>query len=52
MLPKIVKQLQGGLEIIVDGAIRTGADALKMPALGADAVMIAGLLRIAAMGAA
>ena len=50
VLPKIVRELKGELEILVDGGIRTGADVLKMLALGADAVMIGRPFSIAAMG--
>ena len=42
--------MKGKIEIIVDGGIRTGADVLKMLALGADAVMIGRPFGIAAMG--
>ncbi len=50
MLPKIAEEMKGKLEIIVNGGIRTGADVLKMLALGADAVMIGRPFSIAAMG--
>lgn len=50
VLPKIAAEMKGKLEIIVDGGIRTGADVLKMLALGADAVMIGRPFSIAAMG--
>lgn len=40
VLPEIVQAVKGKLPILVDGGIRTGADVLKMLALGADAVLI------------
>lgn len=40
VLPEIVQAVGGKLPILVDGGIRTGADVLKMLALGADAVLI------------
>lgn len=50
VLPGIAKAVNGALPIIVDGGVRTGADILKMLALGADAVMIGRPFSIAAMG--
>jgi isopentenyl diphosphate isomerase/L-lactate dehydrogenase-like FMN-dependent dehydrogenase len=50
VLPGIATEMKGKLEIIVDGGVRTGADVLKMLALGADAVMIGRPFSIAAMG--
>lgn len=50
VLPEICSELKGKIPIIADGAIRTGADVLKMIALGADAVMIGRPFSIAAMG--
>jgi isopentenyl diphosphate isomerase/L-lactate dehydrogenase-like FMN-dependent dehydrogenase len=50
VLPAIAAQVKGSLKIIVDGGIRSGADVLKMLALGADAVMIGRPLGIAALG--
>lgn len=40
VLPDIVTELKGKLKIMVDGGIRTGHDALKMIALGAESVLI------------
>lgn len=50
VLPDIAAEMKGKLGIIVDGGVRTGADVLKMLALGADAVMIGRPFSIAAMG--
>lgn len=50
VLPNIAAEMKGKLGIIVDGGVRTGADVLKMLALGADAVMIGRPFSIAAMG--
>lgn len=50
VLPDIAGKMKGKLGIIVDGGVRTGADVLKMLALGADAVMVGRPFSIAAMG--
>ncbi|MDR1395471.1 MAG: alpha-hydroxy-acid oxidizing protein [Deltaproteobacteria bacterium] len=50
VLPAIAAKLKGRLKILADGGIRTGADILKMLALGADAVMIGRPFAIAAIG--
>lgn len=50
VLPVIAKELKGKMAVLVDGGVRTGADVLKMLALGADAVMIGRPFSIAAMG--
>ncbi|ACU90064.1 alpha-hydroxy-acid oxidizing protein [Desulfomicrobium baculatum] len=50
VLPGIAGQMKGKLGIIVDGGVRTGADVLKMLALGADAIMVGRPFSIAAMG--
>ena len=39
-LPEIVRASGGRLEVLVDGAVRSGADIVKAIALGASAVMI------------
>jgi len=39
-LPLIAKELKGKITILVDGGVRSGVDALKMLALGADGVLI------------
>ncbi|NLI90514.1 MAG: alpha-hydroxy-acid oxidizing protein [Epulopiscium sp.] len=40
VLPEIAKKVKGKVKILVDGGVRSGADVLKMIALGADAVLI------------
>ncbi len=50
VLPAIVDAVYGRLTILADGGIRSGADVLKMIALGADAVMIGRPIAVAAMG--
>lgn len=50
VLPDIVKAVGGQLTIFADGGIRSGADVLKMIALGADAVMIGRPFSVAAVG--
>jgi|SRR5680860_7230 len=50
VLSKIAAAVGGRIPVIVDGGIRTGADVLKMLALGADAVLIGRPLIIAAYG--
>ena len=50
VLPGIAREMKGKLGLIVDGGVRTGADVLKMLALGADAVMVGRPFSIAAMG--
>jgi len=40
VLPDIAKSVKGKINIIADGAVRSGYDVLKLLALGADAVMI------------
>jgi isopentenyl diphosphate isomerase/L-lactate dehydrogenase-like FMN-dependent dehydrogenase len=40
VLPRIAKAVKGRVTILVDGAIRSGVDVLKMIGLGADAVLI------------
>ena len=49
VLPAIAKSVQG-IKILVDGGVRSGADVLKMLALGAHAVLIGRPAIIAAMG--
>ena len=50
VLPEIATAVKGRLAILVDGAVRTGADVLKMLALGADAVLVGRPLAIMAVG--
>lgn len=50
VLPKIADTVNGQITILADGGVRSGGDALKMLALGADAVMIGRPLAIAAVG--
>lgn len=40
VLPEIAERVKGEIFIIADGGVRTGIDALKMMALGANAVLI------------
>lgn len=40
VLPEIAKAVAGKLTIFADGAVRSGSDALKLLALGADAVLV------------
>ena len=50
VLPAIVDAVDGRLAILADGGVRSGADVLKLIALGADAVMIGRPISVAAMG--
>ena len=50
VLPGIAREMKGKMGVIVDGGVRSGADVLKMLALGADAVMVGRPFSIAAMG--
>lgn len=50
VLPGVAKAVKGKIAIIADGAVRTGADVLKMLALGADAVFIGRPVSVAAVG--
>jgi 4-hydroxymandelate oxidase len=40
VLPKIAEQFKGKITIMADGAVRTGFDALKLLALGADVALV------------
>lgn len=51
VLPAIVKAVKGKITILVDGGIRSGADVLKLLALGAEGVLIGRPLIVAAYGA-
>lgn len=50
VLSEIAAAVGGRIPVIVDGGVRTGADVLKMLALGADAVLIGRPLITAAYG--
>ena len=50
VLPYIAEAVKGKMTILVDGGIRSGADVLKMLALGADAVLIGRPVIIGAVG--
>ncbi len=50
VLAEVADAAAGRLLVLADGGVRTGADILKMLALGADAVMIGRPFSVAAMG--
>lgn len=50
VLPGIAQAIKGQVPILVDGGIRSGADILKMLALGANAVLIGRPFSIATIG--
>lgn len=50
VLPGIAQAIKGQLAIFVDGGIRSGADVLKMLALGADAVLVGRPFSVATIG--
>ncbi len=50
VLPEIAARIKGKAVIFADGGVRSGADVLKLLALGADAVLIGRPLIIAAFG--
>ena len=50
VLPALVDAVYGRLAILADGGVRSGADVLKLIALGADAVMIGRPFSVAALG--
>jgi isopentenyl diphosphate isomerase/L-lactate dehydrogenase-like FMN-dependent dehydrogenase len=50
VLPEIADAVKGRIKILADGGVRTGADVLKLLALGADAVMIGRPISVAAVG--
>lgn len=50
VLPEIVKAVKGKITILVDGGVRSGADVLKLLALGADGILLGRPLIIGAYG--
>jgi len=50
VLPALVDAVYGRLAILADGGVRSGADVLKLIALGADAVMVGRPFSVASMG--
>jgi 4-hydroxymandelate oxidase len=50
VLPEIAQAVKGRTTILADGGVRSGADVLKLLALGADAVMIGRPIAVAAVG--
>jgi isopentenyl diphosphate isomerase/L-lactate dehydrogenase-like FMN-dependent dehydrogenase len=50
VLPQIAKTVRGKIKIFVDGGVRSGADVLKLLALGADAVLVGRPLVVGVFG--
>ncbi len=50
VLPAVARAVKGQIPILADGGVRSGADMLKMLALGADLVMIGRPFSVAVMG--
>lgn len=50
VLPEIAAAVRGRTAILADGGVRTGGDALKLLALGADAVLVGRPLIVGAVG--
>ena len=50
VLPQIARKTRGKITILVDGGVRSGADVLKLLALGADAVLVGRPLIVGAFG--
>jgi isopentenyl diphosphate isomerase/L-lactate dehydrogenase-like FMN-dependent dehydrogenase len=50
VLPRIAGRVRGKITIFADGGVRTGADVLKLLALGADAVLVGRPLAVGAFG--
>jgi 4-hydroxymandelate oxidase len=50
VLPEIAAAVKGRITLMADGGVRSGADVLKLLALGADAVMIGRPVGVAAVG--
>lgn len=51
VLPAIASAVKGRTVILVDGGVRTGADVLKLLALGADAALVGRPMAVGAFGA-
>lgn len=49
VLPEIAAAVKGNITLLADGGVRTGADVLKMLALGADAVLVGRPLALGAV---
>ncbi len=50
VLPEIAAKLKGRTVILADGGVRSGADVLKLLALGADAVLVGRPMAVGAFG--
>jgi isopentenyl diphosphate isomerase/L-lactate dehydrogenase-like FMN-dependent dehydrogenase len=50
VLPAIARTVKGSVSILADGGVKTGADVLKLLALGADAVLVGRPLAVGAFG--
>ena len=50
VLPEIAAAVKGRIRILVDGGVRSGADVMKMLALGAEAVLVGRPMAVAAVG--
>jgi len=50
VLPEVARAVRGRIAVLVDGGVRSGADVLRMLALGADAVLIGRPFSVAVMG--
>lgn len=50
VLPAIAKAVAGRMTVLADGGVRSGADVLKLLALGAQAVLIGRPIAVAAVG--
>ena len=49
-MPAIASAVKGKIKIFIDGGIRSGVDALKMIALGPEAVLVGGPLAVGSVG--
>jgi isopentenyl diphosphate isomerase/L-lactate dehydrogenase-like FMN-dependent dehydrogenase len=50
VLPAIARAVKGSVTVLADGGVRTGADVLKLLALGAEAVLVGRPLVVGAFG--